>query len=136
VVIPLSIHESDLFRESFPTRWLKTVGTSKTTMRVGNNQAGPRMRSGGSAKYLAQIAINASTACQRGSGLSMCSAGFGMRGLYLILKSVARDHTCRASFARLFRCSTLYLSRAKARLLYPRWAAQDGHNFHPVVPLG
>src|SRR5262249_10914346 len=41
VVIPLITNPRRRLSDCFPTRWLTTVGTSKATIAVGNNQIGP-----------------------------------------------------------------------------------------------
>ena len=52
VVIPLIMNPRRRLSDCFPTRWLTTVGTSKTTINVGNNQIGPTTTlRGGRGKY-------------------------------------------------------------------------------------
>jgi len=51
-VIPLIWTPRARLSECFPTRWLTTVGTSRPTIKVGNNQIGPTIRLRGSAGKL------------------------------------------------------------------------------------
>ena len=56
------------------TRCATMVGASERAITAGNNQVGPMMSSLGNEKYTPPTAANASSACQRGFGLSNVGA--------------------------------------------------------------
>src|SRR6266705_803950 len=68
VVIPLIKSPSARLSERFPVRCATTVGTSKTTIKVGSNQVGPTISELGSDKKIPQKTTKASSTCQRASG--------------------------------------------------------------------
>src|SRR5204863_6925293 len=75
VITLLMMMPSTRFKECLPMRCATTVGAIKTTMKTGSAHFGPTISGLGNATYIPPTASNASTACQRGSGLSILPTG-------------------------------------------------------------